>query len=252
MSVKSLKTQLMGAVAMVIVAAVALSSSTYAWFAVNSTVTATGMNVNAQAEAGLVIANADKTTYAAAATAKDSAAKALKPGSTADGTYWYHSTSNDPAKANTGLAYETGIENENYVKHEFYIRSSAADTMSVGSLDITSVAVTSANQGLSKALRVGVMFDGDTGLYTYAPVTGYSASYTVHTESDSTTIAPKASDTRTNSTITSIPGNTADGVKVTIYIWFEGEDASCISNNIVGSLESLNVSVVFGTTGATA
>ena len=40
MTVKSLKKQLAAAIAMVVVAAVALSSSTYAWFVSNNTVTA--------------------------------------------------------------------------------------------------------------------------------------------------------------------------------------------------------------------
>jgi hypothetical protein len=51
MSVKALKKQLFAAVAMVIVAAIAVSSSTFAWFAANTTVTATGMNVSAQSDA---------------------------------------------------------------------------------------------------------------------------------------------------------------------------------------------------------
>ena len=51
MSIKSLKKQLMAAIAMVLVAAVALGSSTYAWFASNNTVTATDVSVTAQSDA---------------------------------------------------------------------------------------------------------------------------------------------------------------------------------------------------------
>ena len=47
MSTKSLKKQLMAAIAMVLVAAVALGSSTYAWFVNNTQVTATDVNVTA-------------------------------------------------------------------------------------------------------------------------------------------------------------------------------------------------------------
>lgn len=56
MSVKALQKQLMAAIAMVLVAAVALGSSTYAWFASNNTVTAKGMKVQATAEGGIEIA----------------------------------------------------------------------------------------------------------------------------------------------------------------------------------------------------
>ena len=45
MNVKTLKKQLMAAIAMVLVAAIALGSSTYAWFVSNNTVTATTTNI---------------------------------------------------------------------------------------------------------------------------------------------------------------------------------------------------------------
>ena len=51
----------MAAIAMVVVAAVALSSSTYAWFASNSKVTAEGITVSAKTEAGLIISNKKPT-----------------------------------------------------------------------------------------------------------------------------------------------------------------------------------------------
>ena len=55
LNVKTLKKQLMAAIAMVLVAAVALGSSTYAWFAANNRVTAECMTVTAQAEGGIEI-----------------------------------------------------------------------------------------------------------------------------------------------------------------------------------------------------
>ena len=45
MNSKAIRKQLLAAVAMVLVAAVALGSSTYAWFVASGTVTATGMMV---------------------------------------------------------------------------------------------------------------------------------------------------------------------------------------------------------------
>lgn len=57
MNVKSLKKQLMAAIAMVLVAAVALGSSTYAWFAANTKVQATGMQATATTSSSLVISN---------------------------------------------------------------------------------------------------------------------------------------------------------------------------------------------------
>lgn len=57
MNVKALKKQLMAAIAMVCVAAVALSSATYAWFVQNARVTATGPSVTSNTAYSLLISN---------------------------------------------------------------------------------------------------------------------------------------------------------------------------------------------------
>lgn len=75
-SVSALKKQLAAAIAMVLVAAIALGSSTYAWFVSNNTVTATTTNISAQSNSAyLVIDNAAKghtdTNSTAAVTASE-------------------------------------------------------------------------------------------------------------------------------------------------------------------------------------
>lgn len=104
MTVKALRRQLMAAIAMVVVSVVALSSSTYAWFAANNKVTAEGMKVQATAEGGIEIRynvlsteNDDGTAYKTTDSANMSAAHKLYPTSTlasaSDSTVssnWYH------------------------------------------------------------------------------------------------------------------------------------------------------------------
>mgnify|MGYP004586375923 CR=1 FL=1 len=63
-SVKSLKKQLMAAIAMVCVAAIALGTSTYAWFVNNTTVKAEKVDVTAKAANNLLITHGDGTTDA--------------------------------------------------------------------------------------------------------------------------------------------------------------------------------------------
>ena len=58
-SVKTLKKQLGAAIAMVLVAAVALGSSTYAWFVNNTKVTAEKVDVTAKAANNLLITHGD-------------------------------------------------------------------------------------------------------------------------------------------------------------------------------------------------
>jgi hypothetical protein len=60
-SVKSLQKQLLAAVAMVLVAAIAMSSATYAWFVNNAQVTATDVSVQAAGAYSLLISNDNET-----------------------------------------------------------------------------------------------------------------------------------------------------------------------------------------------
>lgn len=112
MNVKSLKKQLVAAIAMVVVAAVALSSATYAWFAANDTVTANGMSVTATSDvtflmikqgeveidairgAKLTTDAAANTTAALLPTAHEAIANQTAAKSAAN---WYYKYSTDPA-----------------------------------------------------------------------------------------------------------------------------------------------------------
>ena len=93
MTVKALRKQLMAAIAMVVVSAVALCSSTYAWFASNNKVTAGNMNVQAQAEGGILISNESKSEWKTSADASHKSLTQLIPTSTANVTNWYHAVS---------------------------------------------------------------------------------------------------------------------------------------------------------------
>ena len=268
--------KLVPALCLLLISALLLGTSTYAWFSMNTTVTAQGMAVKARAEDGLVISNAAAGTYNQTADSVKTTAAELYPGSTADLSNWWHSVSTNPAAANTQQSYTEGTAWSansgaygNYVVHDFYIRSSSAEALTVGSLDITSVTVTvnggGALQDLSPALRVGIMIDGDTtnnnqNTYIFAPVTGADTACTIQpgTPTGSTPVAytgtgridVSESTPTVNTAVTSIPARTSNGTHVQIFVWFEGEDSHCISNNLVTSLQQLDVKVTFGYTAA--
>lgn len=61
-SIKALKKQMAAAVAMVLVAAIALGSSTYAWFVSNNTVTATTTNISAQSNSAYLVIDTQTTS----------------------------------------------------------------------------------------------------------------------------------------------------------------------------------------------
>lgn len=85
--------KLIPALAMLVVSAVLMGTSTFAWFAMNTKVTAQGMNVQAKAEVGLVISNASDGTFASTADSTISSTTQLRPASTADGVVWFHTNS---------------------------------------------------------------------------------------------------------------------------------------------------------------
>lgn len=123
MNSKAIKRQLLAAIAMVLVAALALGSSTFAWFASNDTVTASGMNITAVTEgANLEISFSKTFTAGTIAVTRNETAKELKPThyvTTADkssGNYtdstavttagvWAHAFSNNYTAVSTANTY---------------------------------------------------------------------------------------------------------------------------------------------------
>ena len=103
MNMKSLKTQFIGAIAMVLVAAIAMGSSTYAWFSINSKVTATGMNFTTTVQDNLFISpsahNADKInaedTFVTTMVKTDYTNVIVEPVSTKTGQDFYYSLTNN-------------------------------------------------------------------------------------------------------------------------------------------------------------
>lgn len=240
--------KLIPALCLLLASAAMLGTASYAWFSMNQIVQATGMKVSVNAEAGIVIADATTKEYGAMASASNNSVYSLYPTSTKDCVNWTHNTSSNPSSVYTGAAYEdlsaSDISGNDYIaKYRFYIRSSGAETLTTTSLDIKSVALTnSVDQNLTKALRVGIVFGGNT--YIYAPVDGYTTTYKYKNTGDNVTVY-SGNTVNKNTSVTSIPGNTADGIQVDIMIWYEGEDAACISDNIVTNLGTNALAIEF-------
>lgn len=98
MNSKAIKRQLLAAIAMVLVAAIALGSSTYAWFANNNKVSATGMSVKATAEGGIEIKAVSSTRTGDITDSWSTLANAnMQNGLT------LYPTSHNPSSANNGV-----------------------------------------------------------------------------------------------------------------------------------------------------
>ena len=110
MSVKALRNQLLAAIAMVLVAAIALGSSTFAWFAANQTVQVKGMSVNTRVSDNLMISYANTEATYATKLLNQNRQALLEPASTIDGVnYFYHDTLH--------IAGTGAITGENYIAY---------------------------------------------------------------------------------------------------------------------------------------
>ena len=145
-----------------------------------------------------------------------------------------------------------------YVKYTYYIKSSSNDGLevSIGNLKATVSATLQGSgeaQALDKALRVGVQVSGDTKATIFAPVANSStASYKVTGDAAGTAeslkeVTPIAGGTATglNAAKVNLPAVTADGLAVDVYVWFEGEDANCMSDNLAATLNAYQIDITF-------
>ena len=273
-------------------------TGTVAWFSMNNFVTATGMEVKAKAENGIVISNqaAASGSWKETAASTRSTPLSLKPTSTATGATWVHSTSNDSADENTENAYDlltltvdstTGagyVEDNNqtgyqavgggegasaydsdstyYALHSFFVKSSAealTKTIYITNVKAT-LPATQNSADLNKALRVLVKYDSTakvfSPLYAAASYDAATAAGAYSTVAKST-VTPVAADQTKNGLVTSgsqeflaeqaIPASSGTPLQFDIYLYFEGEDPNCKSDNLTATLDNIQVEVTFGT-----
>ena len=275
MNSKAIKRQLLAAIAMVLVAAIALGSSTYAWFVASGTVTATGMSVNVKSEGGLAI-SADGNAWSTLADA-NLAIKTLMPTSTADFTKWSTATAESPSakkaeqatrKAITVNVLDDGTlaDNTYVVAKKFQIRSSnpeqLANGLYVSSIDVK-VGDANPQKTMSTALRVGLecrVDENTTKKFIFSPVTfdenveenKPTTSYSFYKDAADTTGTPvtvsTVGKTGTNNGVivdagATVPNATASAIQVQVYIWFEGEDNNLYSDNL--HVEDLSITINF-------
>jgi hypothetical protein len=150
-----------------------------------------------------------------------------------------------------------------YVMYKYYLKSSKNNT---GTYDIdvddflVKVTATKQNEensgsdnnmALDKALRVGVMIDGHFQIF--APLYSDNQSYKVANgaasigSTDVTAYGTSSSyvSIDTGSAKIALPNVVNDGMEVDVYVWFEGEDANCISDNLTAVLDTYQIDINF-------
>ena len=270
------------ALAVLLLSTAASVTGTVAWFSMNNNVTATGMNIKAKAENGIVISNAAAAngTWADSATAAHNAALEVYPTSTKDGSTWCHSASNDADDATSNGTYSmltladdattgAGYVNNNgvegyqttegtgeyvgkfdeayYLKNSFYIKSSAEAMTKAFYINQISVSGNTNSPEFDKCLRV-LIIQSSTKM-VFAPITGADTTYSAWTGSQSeavTVVAPGTKNTVWNASL-AIPARSSDPLQFDVYLYYEGEDENCKSTNLTATLSTLAVTIQFGT-----
>lgn len=258
---------------MLLIVSVILTTSTYAWFAMSNQVTVTGMSVRAQTENGIIISNEDAVSWGNLTDAKYKKAVDLQPTSTADFNAWYYGISDynldpkttqptenyiilndlsfDKGIAQTTLIKDDGEKRNVYLVNKFYIKAQtdAPYVFENGKsflIKRVKVACNADSILLDSALRVGIRFEGDDTNYIFAPIPTSTKSYTVN---GTTSVECVADNINVPTAITEIPGvHTDSPLGMSLYLYFEGEDANCKTVNITNVLDNLDISIEMGVT----
>ena len=253
-SVKALKKQLAAAIAMVVVAAIALGSSTYAWFVTNNTVKATTSQISAQSNAAFmkIKYNATAVTSDLTADVATLASKALYPaqwknnfdasGTTTGTKVYQFETAYGTNPTQTGYTMDastlkavgdpaTAVSADYAVANVFNISSKGTDLLNLkvaGATILTSDTITgetsdAGNTHLDNALRVLVVCGTNWVLCNKSGVILDSEG---RTSGDDLGMFGATASSNTQ-TVT----HDAD-TQVTMYVYYDGNDTEIYSNNL--------------------
>lgn len=256
------------AIAMLTLSTAGAVTGTVAWFTSSNVVTASGMSIQAEAEQGILIANESFATWKDSVEASHKGAnKTFIPTSTADTVTWYHANAADydnyahtgdyasytgNAISNNDGVYYISLNSEDkniYLKNDFYIKASTPEAQTEETLYVNSVVATGndASVELDKALRFVVVYNETVKVFAPFEEDTELAAYTVNGATSVTPLNEKNVVLASNVTIPGSETTNANTLKVSTFVYFEGEDAHCKSSNIKATLDRLNVEVKFGT-----
>ncbi len=261
MNSKAIRKQLLAAVAMVLVAAVALGSSTYAWFVTNNTVKATTSQISAQSNAAFMkikynatATTSDLTDYATLTSEAlypaqwknsfdDTGKKSGQEGFNSNKVVYQFETAYGTKPDSTGYTMDlstlkavgdpaTAVSTDYAVANVFNISSKGTDLTKLkvaGATILTSDTITgetsdAGNTHLDNALRVLVVCGTNWVLCDKSGVILDSEGRTSGDDDLGMFGATASSNTQT---VTH-----DEDTQVTMYVYYDGNDAEIYSNNL--------------------
>ena len=233
--------KLIPALCMLLVSALFVGTSTYAWFSMNTSVSATNMQVTAKSDnIYLQISQSGQNAYDKTATSTEDTSKVIYPvdyKTLAAGTVtWGNAASDNPAKVKyterADLNVITGDDEiAKYVLTQKFDIKVADAQATAANLILSEVNVTG-NSIMKEALRVVVV--SNTGAVVWAN-DGAKENSVALPGAGKVTVA----DGNLAATVSNTP------TTVTVYVYFSGNDDTCYTNNIKQAFENMKVGLTF-------
>lgn len=280
MDTKALKKQMGAAIAMVLVAAVALGSATFAWFVNNTKVTAESVDVTAKSANTLLISH-DGKAWGTTATFASTESKTFVPvSSTKQLSFFKDKTWTTEATGEyNASAFEVATEGADYYKDSFKVKASQDCGLY---LDTDTAFTTTGDASVLKAMRLALKIDDSVFFYQVDAdaIAGDGNSYNTTLKSlnadgvktaisaenaaaaiDATNMAESKVPSLAASLVTAPADNTtladkndakklcdltANQVKgIDVYVWMEGCDFDC-NSTVVKKITEQAVKVSLG------
>ena len=242
-SVKALKRQLMAAIAMVLVAAIALASSTYAWFVSNNEVSAKTTQIKAQSNTAFMSIEYKKTAVGTTTTLSTDwldadTTTALYPAEVQKGdsdapkfVTAYGTTTNNGAKKGDYIDVGDVVK---AVTDSYAIGEANNYSISSAGVDLTNLVIdkievsTGSDKDLAGAVRVLVVGPNSWQVWKAG---------TTKPELEKTTSAPLA---------TKVIKDT--DTKISVYIYYDGNDSKVYTANLEKLENAVGVTINFSAT----
>ena len=256
-TVKALKKQLVAAIAMVLVAAVALGSSTYAWFVSNNTVKGTTTTISAQSNAPFLKidkeALSDSSTTTATRASEESVA--LYPAEVVKNTEGNaplfqsaYAASKSASTILDGSRFDVGTadvasegDNKYALKQSFVIGTTDGKAGSFKNLKVAKVELTGETEGtlLGDALSVLVVCGNNWAVYKKSNDGAVLTNYYDNTSAEGNNTNGILADTMA----------AASSVTVDCYIFYDGSEAQVHTDNLSkNKLTALGATITFTAT----